>query len=61
MIEKCRGKKQYKLHNYVTYAVMVMVESIDESVGRLMKGHDNMGIADNTLVVFSLIMEDLVL
>ncbi len=50
-IEKFRKKQGVGGHNNPIYAAMIY--SVDESVGRIMKTLDELGLADNTLVVFT--------
>ncbi|MCP4848587.1 MAG: sulfatase [Verrucomicrobiaceae bacterium] len=49
--EKYRKKAAGKHHNNPVYAAMV--ESVDESVGRIMLKLDKLGIADKTVVIFT--------
>lgn len=51
LIEKFKGKPPVGGHKSPQYAAMIA--SVDESVGRIMATLDKLGIADNTLVVFS--------
>jgi arylsulfatase A-like enzyme len=51
LIEKFKKKQGVGGHNNPAYAAMIY--SIDESVGRIMKTLDELGIADNTLVIFT--------
>ena len=48
--EKYRGKKKTKHHNKPKYAGMV--ESVDDSVGRVLATLDELKLADNTVVIF---------
>lgn len=50
LIQKYKQKGVGKLHNHVTYAAMV--ESTDQSVGRVLEELEKQGISDNTIVVF---------
>ena len=50
MIAKYETKDTVGCHNHPTYAAMV--ESVDESVGRVMKKLEDLGVADNTVVIF---------
>ncbi len=50
MVEKYEEKDPGPLHDNPTYAAMI--ESTDQSVGRIMKKLDELKLADNTLVVF---------
>jgi arylsulfatase A-like enzyme len=50
MIEKYKKKKPSNGHNNPTYAAMI--ESADQSVGRVMDKLDELGLADNTVVFF---------
>lgn len=50
LIEKYKQKSVGKLHNNPTYAAMV--ESTDQSVGRVLEELEKQGISDNTIVVF---------
>ena len=50
LIEKYRKKKTTAEHNNATYAAMV--ESTDDSVGKVLAKLDELKLADNTLVVF---------
>ena len=50
LIQKYKQKGVGKLHNHPTYAAMV--ESTDQSVGRVLKELEQQGISDNTIVVF---------
>ena len=51
LIAKFKPKPPAGGHHDPTYAAMVY--SVDESVGRVMKTLDELGIADNTVVIFS--------
>ncbi|MBI5757711.1 MAG: sulfatase [Planctomycetales bacterium] len=51
LIEKFQSKPAVGGHRSATYAAMIY--SIDESVGRVMRTLEELGIADNTVVVFS--------
>lgn len=50
LIEKYRIAEPVGCHNNPVYAAMI--ESVDESVGRVLCTLDDLGIADNTVVVF---------
>jgi len=50
LIEKYKKKEPTDAHNNPTYAAMI--ESVDESVGRLMAKLDELGLRDNTVVFF---------
>ena len=50
LVEKYRRKPGDAVHNNPTYAAMV--ESVDESVGRVLGMLDERGLTDNTIVVF---------
>ena len=51
MIEKYRKKPAGKHHSNPVYAAMV--ESVDQSVGRIMGKLEQLGIADKTVVIFT--------
>jgi arylsulfatase A-like enzyme len=51
LIAKFKDKPPVNGHNSPVYAAMIA--SLDESVGRITKKLDELGIADNTLVIFS--------
>ena len=51
LIEKFKGKPPVGGHKDPAYAAMIA--SVDESVGHIMESLDKLGIADNTLVIFS--------
>ncbi|HTL28864.1 MAG TPA: sulfatase [Tepidisphaeraceae bacterium] len=51
LIEKFKKKAGVGGHNNPVYAAMIY--SVDESVGRIMKTLDDLGIADNTLLIFT--------
>jgi arylsulfatase A-like enzyme len=52
LVEKYRAKVQPKqAHNNATYAAMI--ESVDESVGRVMRKLDDLGIAERTIVFYT--------
>lgn len=51
LIPKYKKKPPAGGHNDPVYAAMI--QSVDESVGRIMKTLDESGIADNTLVIFT--------
>ena len=51
LIEKFKDKPPVGGHKDPTYAAMIA--SVDESVGRIMTTLDKLGLADNTLVIFS--------
>jgi arylsulfatase A-like enzyme len=51
LIEKFQSKTPDGGHNNPTYAAMIY--SVDESVGRVMRALDELGLADNTVVIFS--------
>lgn len=50
LINKYKGKTPGEINNHATYAAMI--ESTDESVGRVMKELERLGKLENTLVVF---------
>lgn len=50
LIAKYETKTGNEYHNNATYASMI--ESVDESVGRVLEALERRGIADNTIVVF---------
>jgi len=50
LIEKYKKKKPSNAHNNPTYAAMI--ESMDQSVGRVMDKLDELGLTDNTAVFF---------
>ena len=50
LIEKYKKKEPTDAHNNPTYAAMI--ESVDQSVGRLMAKLDELGLRDNTVVFF---------
>jgi arylsulfatase A-like enzyme len=50
LIKKYEQKAAGQLHHHPTYAAMV--ESTDQSVGRVLEELEKQGIADNTIVVF---------
>ena len=50
LIDRYRRKPGDEAHNNPTYAAMI--ESVDESVGRVMGKLDALGLADNTVVFF---------
>lgn len=50
-VEKWKVKKAVGGHRDPTYAAMI--QSVDESVGRILETLDRLGIADNTVVVFA--------
>ncbi len=50
LIEKYRGKPGTDVHDNPTYAAMI--ESVDESVGRVLAKLDQLGLTSNTVVVF---------
>ena len=50
LINKYKRKTSGEIHNQATYAAMI--ESTDESVGRIMKELERLGKLENTLVVF---------
>lgn len=51
LIEKYKNKEKGRYHTNPVYAAMV--ESLDRSVGKLCATLDSLGIADNTIVVFT--------
>ena len=51
MIDKYRKKPAGKHHSNPVYAAMV--ESVDQSVGKIMSKLDKLGIAENTVVIFT--------
>ena len=51
MIEKYRKKPATKHHKNPTYAAMI--ESVDQSVGRVMKKLEDLGITEQTVVIFT--------
>ena len=51
LVGKYRGKTPTQAHNNPEYAAMV--QSFDENVGRILAKLDELGLADNTLVLFS--------
>ena len=51
MIAKYRGKRATPEHHDPVYAAMI--QSVDESVGRVLQTLDELGIAKNTIVVFT--------
>ena len=51
LIEKFKSKPAAGGHHSATYAAMIY--SVDESVGRVMRTLEELGIADNTVVIFS--------
>ncbi|MHC4155841.1 MAG: sulfatase [Planctomycetota bacterium] len=50
MIDKYKNKEPHSGQNNPTFAAMV--ESVDQSVGRVMKRLDELGLKDNTVVIF---------
>lgn len=50
IVEKYRQKEPGERHNHPVYAAMV--ESMDENVGRLLATLDQMGVAEQTIVIF---------
>jgi len=51
-VDQATGRGETKLHqNNPVYAAMI--ESVDESLGRLFQTLEELGIADNTIIVFS--------
>jgi len=50
MVEKYKNKQGSNGQNNPTYAAMI--ESVDQSIGRIMAKLDKLGLADNTLVFF---------
>ncbi|GAA5222448.1 sulfatase [Membranihabitans marinus] len=50
LVQKYLNKRPVMGHYHATYAAMV--ESLDNSVGRLMDKLDRLGLSDNTLVIF---------
>jgi arylsulfatase A-like enzyme len=51
LIDRFRNKQAAGGHHDPTYAAMIA--SVDESVGRIMQTLDRLGLAENTLVIFS--------
>jgi arylsulfatase A-like enzyme len=51
LVERFRGKPAAGGHHDPTYAAMIA--SLDESVGRILATLDQLGLAENTLVIFS--------
>ncbi len=51
LIDRFKGKPPVGGHKDPTYAAMIA--SVDESVGRIVATLDKLGLADNTLVIFS--------
>ncbi|MBM3862244.1 MAG: sulfatase [Verrucomicrobia bacterium] len=51
LIEKYRKKPPTREHKNPVYAAMI--QSVDESVGRVMRTLDDLGVADNTIVIFT--------
>jgi len=51
LIAKFKPKPPVGGHNNPTYAAMIY--SVDESVGRVMKTLDELGLSDNTVLIFS--------
>ena len=51
LIEKFKRKPAAGGHHSATYAAMI--DSVDESVGRVMRTVEELGIADNTVLIFS--------
>lgn len=51
LIEKFRGKQGVGGHNSPVYAAMIA--SVDESVGRVMQTLEELGLAENTVVIFT--------
>jgi len=51
LVERFRGKEPVVGHRDPTYAAMIA--SLDESVGRILAKLDEMGLAEDTLVIFS--------
>lgn len=51
LIERFADKPGVDGHNNPTYAAMIA--SIDESVGRIMQALDDLGLADNTVLIFT--------
>jgi len=50
MIAKYESKKPAGCHNHATYAAMV--ESVDESVGKINKTLEDLGLSENTILIF---------
>lgn len=50
-IDKYKKLKGNKAHKHPVYAAMI--ESLDENIGRLMQKIDKLGLAENTLIVFT--------
>jgi arylsulfatase A-like enzyme len=51
LIEKYRRKAKGERHKHPVYAAMI--ESVDQSVGRVLAKLDELGLADNTVVIFT--------
>jgi arylsulfatase A-like enzyme len=51
LIEKYRRKAKGERHNHPVYAAMI--ESVDQSVGRVLAKLDELNLADNTVVIFT--------
>lgn len=51
LIEKYQNKEKGKYHKNPVYAAMM--ESLDNSVGRICHTLDSLGVADNTIIVFT--------
>jgi arylsulfatase A-like enzyme len=50
LIEKYKRKPKGEHHDNAKYAAMI--DSVDQSVGRVLKKLDDLGLADNTIVIF---------
>lgn len=50
LVEKYEKKPKGKYHNNPTYAAMI--ETVDNSFGRILSAVQQMGIADNTIIIF---------
>jgi arylsulfatase A-like enzyme len=50
LIEKYKKKEPSGGHNHPVYAAMI--QSVDQGVGRILKRLDDLGLAENTLVIF---------
>ncbi len=51
LIAEYKAKPPVGGHNHPTYAAMI--QSVDESLGRVMRTLDELGLADNTLLIFT--------
>ena len=50
LVAKYENKQPGKIHNHV--AMATMIQSVDDGVGKIMKTLDELGIRDNTVVLF---------